>query len=415
MSPGVAPRVCGYRLGTVTSRRAWTQHRVLGIDAARGLALLGMVAVHIVPPVTDDGQVSWAFTVAAGRSSALFAVLAGVGLALLTRWTSSTPERARRRDRVAIATRAVLLVLIGLALGEPESGVAVILVYYGVLFLLALPFLGLSARALAAWSAGILLVVPALSHLVRPEIAPPTYAVPTIEFANQGWWGVTTELLITGYYPALAWMAYLLAGLAVGRLDLRSTTAAARLLAGGVALAAGAALLSHLLLTSAGGRDVLLAQTPSLFGRPFDQALDIGLFGTTPTGSWWWLAVAAPHTATPLDLAGTIGTSLAVLGLFLLIVRRPNPLWMPLIALGGMSLTAYSLHIVLLDGPLPRSMDNAVLWHVLVLTAGAVLWRLLVGQGPLEWVTQKVSRWVARLVVPVHPRDTRPELPAPLP
>ena len=388
---------------------------MLGIDAARGLALLGMVAVHIVPPVTDDGRVSWAFTLAAGRSSALFAVLAGVGLALLTRWTSRTPSWVRRRDRVAVATRAVLLVLIGLALGEPESGVAVILVYYGVLFLLALPFLGLSARALAAWSAGVLLIVPTLSHLVRPQLAPPSYAVPTIEFADQGWSGAASELLLTGYYPALAWTAYLLAGLAVGRLDLRSRAVATRLLAGGVMLAVGAALLSYLLLTVAGGRDVLAAQAPSLFGRPFDQALDIGLFGTTPTGSWWWLAVAAPHTATPLDLAGTIGTSLAVLGLFLLIVRRPHPLLMPLIALGGMSLTAYSLHIVLLDGALPRTMDDAVLWHLLVLSAGAVLWRQLVGQGPLEWATQKVSRSVARLVVPGQPRDPRLESPASLP
>jgi len=411
----VGALVCGYRRRTVTSRRAWTQHRVLGIDAARGLALLGMVAVHIVPPVTDDGQLNWAHTVAAGRSSALFAVLAGVGLALLTRWTSSTPRWVRRRDRVAVATRAALLVLIGLVLGEPESGVAVILVYYGVLFLLALPFLGLSARALAAWSAGILLVVPALSHLVRPEIALPTYAVPTIDFADQGWSGVATELLLTGYYPALAWLAYLLAGLAVGRLDLRSRAVATRLLVGGVLLSAGAAALSHLLLTTAGGRAVLVEQTPSLFGRPFDQALDIGLAGTTPTGSWWWLAVAAPHSATPLDLAGTIGTSLAALGVFLLLVRRATALWMPLIALGGMSLTAYSLHIVLLDGVLPRTMDNAVLVHVLVLTASAVLWRRLVGQGPLEWTTQKVSRSVASLVVPEQPRGPRPQLPASLP
>jgi uncharacterized membrane protein len=374
-----------------------------------------MVAVHIVPPVTADGDVAWPFTIAAGRSSALFAVLAGVGLALLTRWTSSTTAWQRSRDRVAIAVRAVILVVLGLALGEPDSGVAVILVYYGVLFVLALPFLGLSARALAAWSAGVLLLVPALSHLVRPALAPPSYAVPTVEFADQGWTGVASELLLTGYYPALPWMAYLLAGMAVGRLDLRSTIVATRLLAGGLLLAIGAAALSRLLLRSAGGRDVLVAQAPTLFGRPFDQALELGLYGTTPTGSWWWLAVDAPHTATPLDLAGTIGTSLAVLGLCLLLVRQPRAWWMPLIALGGMSLTTYSLHVVLLDGGLPRTLDDALLWHVVVLTGGAVLWRWLVGQGPLEWVSQKVSRSVARLVVPGQPRDPRPQSPASLP
>ena len=43
--------------------------------------------------------------------------------------------------------------------------------------------------------------------------------------------------------------------------------------------------------------------------------------GVTPTTSWWWLAVALPHSSTPFDLARTIGTSLAVLGAMLLLDR----------------------------------------------------------------------------------------------
>jgi hypothetical protein len=373
---------------------------VLGVDAARGVALLGMMAVHIVPPVDANGDVTLAFQLAAGRSSALFAVLAGVSLALLTRWTPATSGRTKARDRVSIATRALLVVGLGLALGIPDAGVAVILVYYGVFFLLTLPFLGLSARALAAWSLGTLIAVPVLSHLVRPHIPPASYAVPTLEFFDRPWWNSLTELTLTGYYPALPWMAYLFAGLAVGKLDLRSRTVALWLLGGGAALAVAARVVSAVLLDRFGGLDALSAQTPDLFGRPLEEMLATGLFGTTPTGSWWWLAVAAPHTATPFDLATTIGAALAVLGFFLLVLTRPQWWAAPVVAVGSMTLTLYSLHIVLLDTLLPRTMSLAYGWHVLVAIVFALVWRRFLGQGPLERLTQLVSRTVSRVLVP---------------
>ena len=46
-----------------------------------------------------------------------------------------------------------------------------------------------------------------------------------------------------------------------------------------------------------------------------------GLHGTTPTGTWWWLATVAPHSGTPLDLAQTIGSAMAVIGVCLLVTR----------------------------------------------------------------------------------------------
>lgn len=390
---------------TVSPVTSWPQHRLLGVDAARGVALLGMVAVHIVSPVGADGQVSPAFLVAAGRSSALFAVIAGVGLALITRWTPATSARRRARDRVAIATRSVLLIGIGLWLGTFDSGVAVILVYYGVLFLLALPFLGLSSRALAAWSAGTMVVAPVLSHLLRPVLPLPSYDVPTLEFFEGSLLDALSELTLTGYYPALPWMAYLFAGLAIGKLPLSSPAVAQRLAVGGLSIWFVAAASSWVLLNPLGGLDALRAQSPELFGRTLETALAVGLYGTTPEGSWWWLAVAAPHTATPFDLAATIGSSMAVLGLFLLILDRPRVWAVPLVSVGGMTLSLYTLHVVMLEEWLPRTMAHAYLWHVVVLTVLAVLWRRYIGQGPLEFLTQRASRSVSRLVVPLS-RDT---------
>ena len=69
--------------------------RLRGVDVARGLAVLGMFGAHLL--VTDDlvwvDPSTWTGLVD-GRSSVLFALLAGVSVALLTGRT--TPRTARR-------------------------------------------------------------------------------------------------------------------------------------------------------------------------------------------------------------------------------------------------------------------------------------------------------------------------------
>ena len=56
--------------------------RVRGVDAVRGLAVLGMVAVHVGNPTSADGSPSWEHLAFAGLASAVFVVVAGVSLAL---------------------------------------------------------------------------------------------------------------------------------------------------------------------------------------------------------------------------------------------------------------------------------------------------------------------------------------------
>ena len=81
--------------------------RVVGVDIARCLALLGMMATHIlanIDPVTG-AFVPWHQQIAGGRAAALFAVLAGVSLALVTgrfvqiREPASISRRARAKVR----------------------------------------------------------------------------------------------------------------------------------------------------------------------------------------------------------------------------------------------------------------------------------------------------------------------------
>jgi uncharacterized membrane protein len=357
--------------------------RLVGVDAARGLALLGMMSVHVIP-ARDDGGTTAAHLLAAGRSAALFAVLAGVGVALLTGGTRPVTGERRTRLSIALVVRGVLVGLLGLLLGSLASGVAVILAYYALLFVLAVPLLRLPPRALLPLGAAVAVVVPVVSQALRPALGDPLRTSPTIGTLLSEPGRLLETLLVTGYYPVLAWTAYLCVGLAVGRLALDSRRIAALLLAGGTALAVAASVVSAALLGPLGGLD-RIAEATDLRGLDPADAVAEGRFGTVPTTTWWWLATDAPHSTTPLDLLHTTGTALAVLGAACLLVPVAGRLLTPLAAAGSMPLTLYSWHLVVL-ATVGRDVPAVPFWAAQAVGAlvVATVYRQQFGRGPLE-------------------------------
>lgn len=389
-----------------------TTTRLVGLDLARAVALIGMIAVHVVPATTSaagsaDTVVHPLHLVFGGRSSALFAVLAGVALALTSgRATPPTGDRLAAARRTVVA-RAGVVAVVGLVLGMLGSGVAVILVNYALLFVVALPWLGVRWRALAWWAAGWLVVSPVVSHLVRGEVGPGPGPVPSWISLFQPVTFVR-DLVLTGYYPVLTWTGYLLVGLALGRSPLLQRSGAGAgagagvLLAGGGAVLAGASqVVSTLLLDTAGGLAHLEIPVGSpIFGTPIDVVLQTSAYGTTPTTSWWWLVSSGPHSGTPLDLLHTTGTALLVIGLCLALVAAVagTPVLRatitPLAAAGAMTLTLYTGHVVTLAATRTGDRDVGTFGlHVLVAVAFATAWRAVAaatdqrGRGPLESMT----------------------------
>src|SRR6478609_636998 len=90
--------------------------RVVGVDVARALALLGMMATHLLPGI-EGTHVPWTQQVAGGRASALFAVLAGVSVALVSGRKMPVHGGERRAASVRLVVRALLIGALGLALG----------------------------------------------------------------------------------------------------------------------------------------------------------------------------------------------------------------------------------------------------------------------------------------------------------
>jgi hypothetical protein len=359
-----------------------------------------MVATHLLSPRDPSGDLALGQAVAGGRASALFAVLAGVSIALVT--GRRTPPRGAgwAAASAGLAVRALLIALVGLLLGELDSGLAVILTYYGVLFLLAIPFLPLRARPLLGLAAAWVVLAPVLSHAVRPDLPAPTLDNPSLHRLGEDPAGLLAELFWTGYYPAVPWLAYLLVGLAVGRLDLGRRHTAVRVALAGAGIALTAWLVSGWAtsLTAVGAALLGADADPAHVADLLDQA-STGMFGTTPTGGpWAWLLVVAPHTATPFDLAHTIGTALLVVGLALLLAGAlarsavADRTVAIVFGAGTMTLTLYSLHVVArTPGVWPGDTPDDFGAHVALLVATGAAYVALGHRGPLERLVGAVS------------------------
>lgn len=382
-----------------------TTGRVAGVDLARGLALVGMSATHMLAVQDQEtGRLTLVGWVSAGRASALFALLAGVSLALVTGGVRPRSGAARARASVSIVVRALLIGVCGLWLASTGTTIAVILAYYALLFVLSVPFLGLGWRPLAGLAVAWAVVSPVVSHVWRSDLPPgPNDQVTFGSWADP--MAALRELVVIGYYPVVTWMTYLLAGLAVGRLDLRSTAVAGRLLLVGVVAAVGAWLVSAALL--AGGLVDRLRPPGAGPAYSWLDLLSEERSGTTPPGDIRWLAVAAPHSGTPLDLIGTTGSALAALGLCLLVMRSTaaRTVLRPVAAAGTMTLTLYLLHGFVLA---QHWVDWDTLWywlaHVAVALLFATVWLRFVRRGPLETLVHDAAAVVGQLVVPAGSR-----------
>lgn len=397
--------------------------RVMGVDVARGLAVLGMIGAHVVSsrPELSWGDPSTWLALVDGRPSILFALVAGVSLAFVSGGRSRLTGQALEDARLRLARRGIVVLLIGLALEMLDTWVDVILPVYGVLFLLMIPFLGWSRRRLLVGAAAVGLLGPTLVAVVEALTFQP--------------YGAGVGLLVTGMYPATTWVALMLAGMALGRCDLTSPRLAAGLVAGGVALAglgyglgavvdaapvgaqsqqAEAVPGDEVDLTGTvcvpqdggavycqpdgGGEAGDGAQAPTGYLATFRET---GGFSSVPAAAW----SAQPHSGGTAEIVGSGGFALAVLGVCLLLARPLRWLLLPVATVGSMPLTAYSVHVVSLAvllwpfGLVPAALtdDGGVhpaVWPVsaVVLLVACTAWALTLGRGPLERLTARAAR-----------------------
>lgn len=356
--------------------------RILGLDVARGLAILGMAGAHIgeTEPFEWLDPSTWTDLVH-GRSSILFAVLAGVSIALMT-GRSALPERERIPGiRLNLIGRGAVIFVIGLGLEMLNTPIAVILTLYGLLYVAVIPVLRWRPWQLLTGAAVLAVVGPALLALLSAVALNP--------------YGSGIGFVLYGSYPLTVWMAFVLGGMALGRLRVDQVRTAVVALAVGVVLAVvgyglggigqaagvGGGSGSSSIIDGDIGGDLI----PPSGWEDYPQALA----AVDPLGAVLRAVFAVePHSGGTAEILGSGGFALAVVALCLLLSRPLRWPLLPLGALGSMPLTAYSAHVLsvaLVGGP-GGFFSNNGFWAATAvgLLIATTLWSMFFGRGPLE-------------------------------
>ncbi len=309
-----------------------------------------MFAAHVV---FDRSENVWD-----GRSSILFATVAGVSLGLLTGGSEPSPPAERRARRAAIAIRGATLILIGILLTNVlHPPMQVILDYYGLAFLILLPVLFAPRWVLAITAALVTLIAPPFVASLRSD--GDFDAVPLVIQPFAQW-------LVFGGYPVLIWLAFPLFGLICARSGLERRRTQLLMIGTGVI----AAVLGY------GSADVLPGVT------------------------------AEAHSGSAAEVIGSGGLAVAIIGLATLLGSLPDPagrgirfLLFPVAAAGGMALTLYTAQAIALTIVREANRIDAERWiypdatlAALIISALLIgaLWRVFLGAGPLE----RLLRWL---------------------
>ena len=285
--------------------------REAALDLARGLAVLGMAFMHLVPmdahgPLLDRGLAVLARGLE-GRAATLFCLLAGMAWAL---------QGARHGDSHRfpgyLRRRAAFLALLGAAL-QAGPWTTEVLLPLALMMLLAFALRAAGPRALVA--GGLLLAGAAPWLVARGAVGPETLA---------GAPGVLRFLLVDGHYPLVPWLAFPLLGMAAwdrGWLgpDRAGRTCLISLGLHGVMLA-GVAL--------AGARHPQLALTWTPPSLPFVLAQASGALAGVAGLAWWHGRRGLPAWTAPLADLGR--ASLSHYLLHLLVAYLPLRLAHPL-------------------------------------------------------------------------------------
>ena len=376
--------------------------RLDGVDLARWVAIAGMLAVHFGVPFLEPEhpvarlveQYAW------GRSTLLFAFVAGISLALLSGGREPHTGAMGRTTAGRVAVRGAVLMLIGWSLNAvivaSGSHLTVIITYYGLYFLMALPFLRMAADRVAIVALAALVIGPQLLFVLRRSsenggwMAHFTLTLNDVDPAqilvDQG----LLELLVYGFYPALGCLAAVLAGIAVGRLDLRSQIVRLRLACAGMVIAFIAYRGSW--------------HAWDTWGLVWELGTREEISRPLPTDDARRLLSSMSHTSTTPEVLGGIGVSMVLLVGCLYVAERLPRLVTPFTAAGALALTIYVLHALALAWQETVDLDSArmALWindHLSELSfvfavAGAFLWRSAVGRGPLEAGVSRISRFL---------------------
>jgi uncharacterized membrane protein YeiB len=355
------------------------KERIIGIDIARALAVIGMIIVNFKIVLGENG-LSWVKSFASafnGKAAATFVVLAGVGLALMTNSALRNNDSQKLQTaRIRIAKRALFLFIVGL------SYIAIwpadILHFYGIYMLAILLLLSSKEKTILISAITLILLYPLLLAFLNYETG---WNFDTLEYLD--FWtftGFTRNLFFNGFHPVIPWTSFMLFGFWFGKQDLKSDSFIKKAFWVSSIAFVAIQILSHVSIS-------FLSEGNEQTATELSE-----IIGTNPMPPF------------PIYMFNGIAISTSIISACIIIGKRfsTNKILLALNKTGQLALTFYVAHVIIGMGILeainPEKMRNYpiefsvgyALVFSLVCVLFATFWLKNRENGPIEWIMKKI-------------------------
>ena len=354
------------------------KERIIGIDIARALAVIGMIIVNFKVVLGENG-LSWVKSFASafdGKAAATFVVLAGVGLALMTNSALRNNDSQKLKTaRIRIAKRALFLFIVGLS--YIVIWPADILHFYGIYMLVILLLLKSNEKTILISAIALILFYPLLIGFWNYETG---WNFDTLDYLD--FWtvnGFFRNLFLNGFHPVIPWTSFMLFGFWFGKKDLKSDRF--------IKKAFWISLFAFVLI------QILSHMSISFLSEGNEQTANelTEIIGTNPM------------PPLPIYMFNGMAISILIISACIIIGKRfsTNKIILALNQTGQLALTFYVAHITIGMGIIelinPEKMGNYPIefsvTYALAFSLSCVLfasyWLKKRQNGPVEWLMKK--------------------------
>jgi uncharacterized membrane protein YeiB len=356
------------------------KQRIIGIDVARALAVIGMIIVNF-KVVFGANRQSWVHTFASifdGKAAATFVVLAGVGLALMTNSAIKNNDSVKLKSaRIKIVKKALFLFFVGIS--YITIWPADILHFYGIYMAMALLILNCKQNTILISGVSIIMAYPILMTFLNYQSG---WDFNTL--AYQDFWtckGFLRNLFFNGFHPAIPWTAFMFFGYWFGKQDLHNNQFLKKTFWISTLIFSTIQVVSFSIISilSEGNREAVLELTE--------------VFGTNPM------------PPLPIYMFNGIAIAFAIISACILIAKKfeDSRIIDALNKTGQLALTFYVAHVIvgmgIIEAINPAAMGRysiefsvgvALIFSLLCILF-AVIWRKYYKTGPLEWILRKLT------------------------
>lgn len=355
------------------------KERIIGIDIARALAVIGMIIVNFKIVIGENGS-TWIKSITSaldGKAAATFVVLAGIGIALMTNSALKNKDSQKLKTaKIRIAKRALFLFFVGLSyiIIWPAD----ILHFYGIYMLVILLLLKMNKKIILISAIIIILIYPILIGFWNYQLG---WNFDTLEYLD--FWtfkGFFRNLFFNGFHPIIPWTAFILFGFWFGKQDLKSEQFIKKAFWISSIAFVVIQILSHILISFLSeGNEQTASELTEVIGTN-------------------------PMPPLPIYMFNGIAFSISIISACIIIGKRfsTNKILLALNKTGQLALTFYVAHVIIgmgiIDTFNPEKIGNYTiefsvayaLTFIIICIIFANYWLKSRENGPVEWIMNKI-------------------------